>query len=96
MTDGLEESARAKPPRRFDITVGSLIGDDEQVVIVARPSLLMVPLAALGSLDAIYADLEKVATLEIRGARSLAAKLETGRDDALLSRRQQGWREVSF
>ncbi len=50
MSDGIEESIRANPPRRFDITVGSLIGDDEQVVIVARPSLLMVPLAALGSL----------------------------------------------
>lgn len=50
MTDAPEEPVRERPPRRFEIAVGSLIGDDEQVVIVERPSLLMVPLEALGSL----------------------------------------------
>ena len=50
MTDGIKDSARVQPPRRFDLTIGGLIADDEQVVVMARPSLLMVPLAAIGSL----------------------------------------------
>lgn len=50
MTDGIEDSARVQPPRRFDLTIGGLIADEEQVVVMARPSLLMVPLAAIGSL----------------------------------------------
>ncbi|MEO0651989.1 MAG: 5'-3' exonuclease H3TH domain-containing protein [Planctomycetota bacterium] len=43
-------------------------------------------LAAYPSLDAIYADLDGVEALELRGAKSLRMKLETGRDAAFLSR----------
>ncbi len=43
-------------------------------------------LAEFESLDALYADLERVAALPIRGAKSLAAKLAQGRDAAFLSR----------
>ena len=39
----------------------------------------------LGGLHELYDNLEKVAKLEIRGAKSLAAKLEKDRDNALLS-----------
>lgn len=41
---------------------------------------------AFGDLDAVYADLGRVAGLAVRGARSLAARLEAGRDEALLAR----------
>ncbi|ACO76330.1 DNA polymerase I [Azotobacter vinelandii CA] len=40
-----------------------------------------------GGLDTIYANLERVATLPIRGAKSLAAKLEEHREMAYLSHR---------
>jgi DNA polymerase-1 len=41
----------------------------------------------VGDIDAIYADLGRVAGLSLRGAKSLAAKLEVGREQAYLSRR---------
>lgn len=44
-------------------------------------------LGALGSLEAIYADLEAVTRLPIRGAKSLPKKLEAGHADALLAQR---------
>ena len=44
-------------------------------------------LAAFPGLDAVSADLERVAALPVRGARGLAAKLAAGRADAELSRR---------
>jgi DNA polymerase-1 len=44
-------------------------------------------LEAFDNLDAIYADLERVATLPGRGARGLQQKLAAGRASALLSRR---------
>ena len=44
-------------------------------------------LTALGGIDSIYSNLEKVADLEVRGAKSLGAKLEASRGDAELSYR---------
>lgn len=44
-------------------------------------------LAHFGDLDTLYAKLEQVPFLSIRGAKSLAKKLEAGRDDAYLARR---------
>jgi DNA polymerase-1 len=41
----------------------------------------------LGSLDAIFANLDAVAGLPIRGARSLGGKLAAGREDAMHARR---------
>lgn len=43
-------------------------------------------LTALGDLDTIYADLEAVAALPLRGARGMAKKLEADRESAFLSR----------
>ena len=43
-------------------------------------------LAEFASLDAIYADLPRVETLAVRGAKGLRKKLEEGRAQALLSR----------
>lgn len=42
-------------------------------------------LQGLGGIEDIYANLDKVAELEVRGAKSLAAKLEQNRDNAELS-----------
>ncbi len=44
-------------------------------------------LGAFDDLDAIYADLDRVETLPVRGAKGLRGKLEADRDNALLSRR---------
>ena len=44
-------------------------------------------LAEFADLEAIYADLDRVETLPVRGAKGLRRKLEEGRDQALLSRR---------
>jgi DNA polymerase I len=44
-------------------------------------------LAHFGDLDTLYAKLAQVEFLSIRGAKSLAKKLEAGRDDAYLARR---------
>jgi DNA polymerase-1 len=44
-------------------------------------------LAEFDDLEAIYADLDRVETLPVRGAKSLRRKLETERDKALLSRK---------
>lgn len=41
---------------------------------------------AFGDLDAMYADLGRVEALPVRGARSLAARLAVGRDEAFLAR----------
>jgi len=42
-------------------------------------------LQGIGGLDDLYAQLDKVAGLEVRGAKTLAKKLEQGRDSAYLS-----------
>lgn len=47
-------------------------------------------LAHFGSLDAVYADLDDVANVPVRGAKTLAAKLEAHRDAAMLARRLTG------
>jgi 5'-3' exonuclease len=44
-------------------------------------------LAEFADLEAIYAELERIGELPLRGARSLAARLEAGREEAFLSRR---------
>ncbi len=51
------------------------------------PKTAVALLNALGGLEAVYADLERVADLPLRGARGLAAKLSEQREEAFLSRR---------
>ena len=43
-----------------------------------------------GSLEAIYDNLDRVHEVKVRGARTLATKLEIHRDDAMLARRLTG------
>lgn len=47
-------------------------------------------LQAFGDLESVYARLDEVAELPVRGAKSLVRKLEEGRDAAFLSRRLTG------
>ena len=44
-------------------------------------------LAEFADLEALYEDLDRVAELPLRGARAVAARLDSGREDAFLSRR---------
>jgi len=43
-----------------------------------------------GSLDEIYANLDRVHEVNVRGAKTLGAKLDTHRDDAMLARQLTG------
>jgi len=47
-----------------------------------------------GSLDEIYANLDRVHEVNVRGAKTLAAKLDTHKEDAYLAR--QTWRDQCF
>jgi DNA polymerase-1 len=51
------------------------------------PKTARILMGALGSLDALYDDLDRVAELGLRGAPGIRARLEEGRGDAELSRR---------
>ena len=67
----------------------SLVGDASDNVVGVRGVGAKTACALLGhfgSLDAIYAGVDQVAELPIRGARTLGAKLLAGRADALRSR----------
>ncbi|MEM7517567.1 MAG: 5'-3' exonuclease H3TH domain-containing protein, partial [Planctomycetota bacterium] len=50
------------------------------------PKTAIALLGAFDDLDELYGDLDRVADLEIRGARTLGAKLEAAKDLAFLSR----------
>tara|TARA_R110002073_G_scaffold26256_4_gene86222 strand:- start:11531 stop:12415 length:885 start_codon:yes stop_codon:yes gene_type:complete len=60
--------------------------DDIPGVRGVGPKTAVPLLNAFENLDELYANLEKVADIEMRGARTLGAKLEAARDDAMLSR----------
>ena len=68
----------------------ALMGDASDNIPGVRgvgPKAATVLLEAFDDLDAIYADLERVETLPVRGAKGLRQRLEAGREAALLSRR---------
>ena len=67
----------------------ALVGDtSDNVPGVAGvgPKAAQALLAEFGDLDALYAALGRVASLPLRGAKSLAARLEAGREAAFLAR----------
>jgi 5'-3' exonuclease len=67
----------------------ALMGDAADNIPGVRgvgPAAATALLAEFADLAAIYADLDRVATLPVRGAKGLRAKLEAGREQALLSR----------
>lgn len=84
---GVRERLGVEPEQVVDYL--SLVGDASDGVrgvagVGAQTAAAL--LGALGSLDAIYADLDAVAALPIRGARTLPGKLAAGREAALLAR----------
>ena len=85
---GVRERLGVTPGQVIDFQ--ALVGDATDGVVGVKgvgAKTAAALLGARGSLDAVYADLDAVAALPIRGAKSLAKKLLAGRDDALLARR---------
>jgi DNA polymerase-1 len=68
----------------------ALMGDTSDNIPGVRgigPKAATALLAEFPDIEAIYAELDRVETLPLRGARSLRKRLENGREDAMLSRR---------
>ena len=85
---GVEERFGVLPRQLVDYQ--ALVGDSTDNVLGVRGVGAKTAAALLqhfGTLDALYARLGEIAGLPVRGARTLAAKLEAGRDDATLARR---------
>ncbi|MCP4547253.1 MAG: hypothetical protein GY835_12410 [bacterium] len=83
-------------PKRFGVRPDQMVdylaltGDASDNIPGVRgvgPKTAAPLLETLDSLDGIFANLERVGELPIRGAKSLAAKLEQGRSDAYLSQK---------
>ena len=67
----------------------ALVGDSSDNVPGVRgvgPKTARALLARFPDLDALYADLGAVARVPVRGAKTLGAKLEAGRDHAFRAR----------
>lgn len=86
----------ARVPLKMGVTPGqvgdllALTGDQADNIPGVRgigPKAACALLAAFPDLDAIYANLDRLQDLPIRGAKGLRTKLEEGRESALLSRR---------
>lgn len=90
-----ERYGRAEVVRRFGVEPGQipdylgLAGDSVDnipgVAGIGKKTAVAL-LGAFADLDQLYANLERVQALELRGARTLAAKLDAGRELAFLSR----------
>jgi DNA polymerase-1 len=85
--DGVRRRLGVPPSQVVDYM--ALIGDSSDNIPGVRgvgPKAAQALLEAFGDLDAIYRELHRVADLPVRGAKTLAAKLEAGREEALLAR----------
>ena len=86
--DGAEVAARIGVAPSFAVDYFALVGDSSDNVRGVRgvgPKAASALVSNLGSLSQIYERLDDVAGLQIRGAKSLKAKLEAGREDAELA-----------
>ncbi len=83
---GVEEKFGIPPQLVIDLLalMGDKVDNIPGVAGVGEKTALGL-LQGLGGLDAIYANLDKVAELSFRGAKSLAPKLEAEKDNAYLS-----------
>lgn len=86
--DGVQEKFGFPPKRLIDYLalVGDKVDNIPGVPGVGEKTALAL-LQGLGGLDDIYENLDKVAELSFRGAKSMSAKLEAQRDQAYLSYR---------
>lgn len=83
---GVEEKFQLPPERIIDYL--ALMGDKVDNipgVPGVGPKTAVALLQSLGGLDAVYSNLERVKDLSVRGAKSLAVKLEAHREQAFLS-----------
>ena len=88
--DGAGVAARIGVPPSFAVDYYALVGDssdNERGVRGVGPKAASALVSSFGSLAQIYARLDDVATLQVRGAKSLRDKLEAGREDAELALR---------
>ena len=85
-TQGVEEKFGVGPDRIIDFLalMGDKIDNIPGVPGVGQKTAQAL-IAGLGSLRDIYDNLEKVAALDVRGAKTLGAKLEQHREQAFLS-----------
>src|SRR5690606_29694074 len=85
-TAGILEKYGFPPERMIDFLalMGDKVDNIPGVPGVGEKTALGL-IQALGSLDGIYANLDQVAALPLRGAKSLAAKLAQHREQAFLS-----------
>ncbi|MCB1182518.1 flap endonuclease [bacterium] len=77
---------RADQVRDFLALTGDAV-DNIPGVRGVGPKAACALLEVFDDLDAVYADLDRVEALPVRGAKGLRKKLEEGRDGALMSRR---------
>ncbi|MEM9802739.1 MAG: 5'-3' exonuclease H3TH domain-containing protein [Planctomycetota bacterium] len=85
--DGVKERFGVRPEQIRDFL--GLAGDSVDDIPGVRgvgPRTAVALLAEFDDLDALYADLDRVATLSIRGAKTLGPKLAEHREMAFLSR----------
>ena len=85
---GVQDKFGIPPQRIVDLLalMGDKVDNIPGVPGVGEKTALAL-LRGLGGLDAIYADLDRVQTLGIRGAKTLAARLQKNKDSAYLSYR---------
>ena len=86
--DGAEVFARIGVSPEFAVDYFALVGDSSDNVRGVRgvgPKAASALVSSFGSLAQIYARLDDVPTLKVRGAKSLRDKLEAGREDAELA-----------
>lgn len=83
---GVEEKFGIPPDKVIDFLalMGDKVDNIPGVAGVGEKTALAL-LTGLGGLEEIYANLDKVAELEFRGAKSMGAKLESEKDKAFLS-----------
>jgi DNA polymerase I len=85
--DGVHKRLGVRPEQVVDYM--AIVGDSSDNIPGVRglgPKTARALLEAFGDLDTIYSSLDRVADLSIRGAKTLGAKLEVGRDEAMLAR----------
>jgi len=86
--DADEVIARIGVSPEFAVDYFALVGDSSDNVRGVRgvgPKAASALVSSFGSLAQIYARLDDVSTLSVRGAKSLREKLEAGREDAELA-----------
>lgn len=87
-SEGVQQRMGVRPEQVVDYM--AIVGDSSDNIPGVRglgPKTARALLEAFGDLDSVYASLHAIEELSIRGAKTLAPKLEVGREEAMLARR---------